>query len=155
MNSTYRTTHLTFRALLVTITLLLFFTGCDNDDNKIEIIEPVGIADYFIRNRTDIDLSIVFSKSKELGNEVDSTKIVLNNNNEKILEDAIIGVNPRPSNSFEKIEFFEAPVNKTSEPLFTISPIINDNWVIVQQNLNSNGLGITVFEFVITNDSIN
>lgn len=155
MNNIFMTTPLKFKALLFTIALLLFFTGCDNDDNKIEIIEPVGISDYFIRNSTDIDLSIVFTKSKELGNEVDSTKIVLSNNNEKLLEDAIIGVNPRPSNSFEKIEFFEAPVNKTSQPLLTISPIIDDNWVIVQQNLNSNGLGITVFEFVITNDRIN
>ena len=137
------------------ITLVLISIGCSQDDNDPEVInEPAGSAEYFINNLSTKNLDIVFVKSVELGFGIDSTKTVTSQEVLKIFQDGIIGVNPKPTNSFKEIRFFDAS-NTSDEPLFEITEINNNDWIITEQDLGDSGYGLTKYQLTISDEDFN
>jgi len=87
-----------------------------------------------------------------LDSKIDSISVEVNNEPEFLLDDAIFGENPKPSDTFSKIEFYIA--SNDSDPAFTIDTINNNEWTIVSQDIKESGLGRTEYEFVITDEHL-
>ena len=118
------------------------------------IVDPAGSARYFVNNQSATDLMIIFTKSTSLGMEIDSSKKVTRNDSKLLFSYGDIGINPLPSDAFTEIQFYELS-NSFTDPLLVISPISNDNWNILDQNLEENGFGLTDFELVIRDQDLN
>lgn len=140
-----------YLALLV---LAVSLISCDKNDDEGVVSDAAGYAEYYINNQTDIDLVAIFEKSEDLGSEIDTTEILSAKNSLKILEDAIIGVNPVPADSFMEIKFYDAE-NLNSEPLLTISPVGNEDWVITGQDFGTSRYGSTIYELILRNENLN
>lgn len=134
------------KAFILFIVITTSSCGKNSDDNI--IIEPAGSAEYFINNETDKDIIIIYQKSEELGFEIDTTDVIEKNTSFKIFEDGIIGVNLVPKNSFSEIKFFEFP--DLIDPFLSLSPVKNEDWTIINQDLESSGYGITTYEIKLT-----
>ena len=132
---------------LVFITLLF---SCNSEENEVNtlIIEPAGAAQYYINNKTDIDFTIVITTSVELGS-IDSTTTALNKQSTLIYTDGIIGVNPVPTNTFKDIQFYST-IDGTQTLLLEFSPVSNDDWNIIEQDLGETGYGLTKYEMLLT-----
>ncbi|WP_217363311.1 hypothetical protein [Winogradskyella undariae] len=134
------------KAYILFIVIVTSSCGKNSDDNI--IIEPAGSAEYFINNETNKDIVIIYQKSEELGFEIDTTDVIEKNTSLKIFEDGIIGVNPVPKNSFSEIKFYESQdlINTFS----ILSPVENEDWTVINQDLGSSGYGLTTYEIKLT-----
>ncbi|TRX58841.1 hypothetical protein FNH22_13280 [Fulvivirga sp. M361] len=142
------------RIPIICMAPLLFFS-CEDEKNEAElIVDPAGSARYFVNNQSATDLMIIFTKSTSLGMEIDSSKKVTRNDSKLLFSYGDIGINPLPSDAFTEIQFYELS-NSFTDPLLVISPISNDNWNILDQNLEENGFGLTDFELVIRDQDLN
>lgn len=122
--------------------LTLILSNCSKNENI--ITEPAGSAQYFINNETNKDIIIIYKTSKELGFETDTTQIIQKNTSLKIFEDGLIGVNPAPENSFSEIRFYES--SDLVNSFATLLPVVNEDWSIINQNLDRSGYGLTTYE---------
>lgn len=122
--------------------LALILSNCSKNENI--ITEPAGSAQYFINNETNKDIIIIYKTSKALGFETDTTQIIQKNTSLKIFEDGLIGVNPAPENSFSEIRFYES--SDLVNSFATLLPVVNEDWSIINQNLDRSGYGLTTYE---------
>ncbi|MGB3774327.1 MAG: hypothetical protein WA951_03640 [Leeuwenhoekiella sp.] len=144
-----------FKKLCSAILIFGFlFTSCSSDDKKEEeiITDFGGASIYFIDNQSDNDLKITLTTSEQLGLQIDSSKTIMANSRLELFTDADIGVNPAPEDSFSKIEFYEST---NDSAIFTIDPIINEDWILIDQDLSDSGFGLTTYEYIITNTDLN
>ncbi|PKG43741.1 hypothetical protein [Psychroflexus sp. MES1-P1E] len=133
---------------ILLIILIFIISSCNknNDDNI--IVDYGGAAQYFINNQTAKNIIIIFQKSEELGLEIDTTNVIEKNTSSKILEDAIIGANPVPKNSFREIKIYES--TDLNNPFIILSPVENEDWTIISQDLGSSAYGLTTYEIKLT-----
>jgi len=133
---------------LAFLSIVLFLNvSCTDDDENI-IIDFGGSAEYFINNQTSNDVIVIFQKSEELGLEIDTTNVIERNTSIKILDDFIIGVNPVPDNSFKEIKFYIS--TDINNPFLVLTPVENEDWTPINQNLGSSGYGLTTYEIKLT-----
>lgn len=69
-----------------------------------------------------------------------------------ILEDGIIEANPKPSDSFNSLEFYKT--SNPDEPVFSVDSVRDEQWNVVGQDLEDNGYGLTQYEFEITDEDV-
>ncbi|WP_257984720.1 hypothetical protein [Psychroflexus sp. MES1-P1E] len=117
---------------LVLILILVLSVSCSDNDDQI-VVDYGGSAYYFINNKTTKDLVVIFQKTEELGSEIDTTTVIPSTISLLILEDFLFGQNPVPEDSFEGIKVYEA--SNLSDPLLTFSPVDNEEWTIISQEL--------------------
>jgi len=142
------------RRLFPFFIIIFLILGCrSSDDENIIFIEPVGTAEYFIKNSSSQALDIVFIKSEQLGMGIDSSKTVMSGTSLKVFTDGIIGKNPLPTDSFHQIDFFVSP-KESNSPKFTISPITNEDWNLIEREIRETGYHLTRFELTITDDNL-
>lgn len=136
---------------LLLIALASALLSCTESSTTLLIEEPAGSAHYYIDNQSNVDLKIIFTKSPELASEVDSSGVPANSS-KLIFTDGIIGVNPKPSDSFSQINFY-----KTTEDtaVFTIDSLDNDKWSIIGRDIGDSGYGLTKYQFTITENELN
>jgi hypothetical protein len=137
--------------LLLILVFVLSVSCSDNDDGQI-VVDYAGSADYFINNKTTKDLVLIFEKTEELGSEIDTTTVISSTISLLILEDSLFGQNPVPENSFEEIKVYEA--SNLSDPLLTFSPVDNEDWTITSQELGDSGFGLTSYEIILTDSTL-
>jgi len=140
------------KSTLYLLALSFAFISCKESNTAPIIIEHAGSAHYYIVNESNIDLQIVYTLSESLNSRVDSLRIEANSEPEKVLGDGMFGQNPKPTDSFSKLEFYRTTDDK--ELVFSVDPINNDEWEIVRQEIGESGYGGTDYEFVITDDHI-
>ncbi len=141
----------------ITFLLILSFItiSCDkNDDDTNKIDEEAGEAEFIISNELNKDIVAIYKLPSNTEEEfIDTTETISSNNSLKFFETASFGYNPTPEDSFIQIEIFE--VSDIDNPILTISPIENQDWEIIEQNLTDSGYGLTVYEYTLNNDSLN
>lgn len=135
-------------SLLPVLFVILWSCDYNNGDDDM-ITESVGSAEYFINNQMGTDIILIYRKSEELGFEPDTTHVIERNTSIKILEDGIIGVNPVPENSFSEIKIYES--SDLNNPIKILSPVKNDDWSLIDQDLGSSGYGLSTYEMKLTN----
>lgn len=94
----------------------------DNTDKNVVISEPAGSASYFLDNQTQDELSVTLQTSPGLGSQL-LTEVIAPGEVALLLEDAMFGVNPRPSDSIASIT-----VEGDSGSLVQ-DPVDEDAWV--------------------------
>ncbi len=139
------------KLIFLFLPLLFLSTACTQNQTDSLIFEPAGSADYYINNQTSSDLSVLFTTSAALGFEKDSV-VVAENSSQKILDDGIFGINPRPEDSFSSISFYKP--GDTDEPAFIFEPVTNDEWEIIGSELEETGYGLTEFELTLTDSTL-
>lgn len=128
---------------------LFVFAICSCDKTN-PIDEPAGSAEYFIKNQTVGELSIALITSEQLGLEVIDTISNLETGQTKLIfMDGIIGVNPKPSDSFSELSF---TLNNNPSDQYKISDIIDVEWIILETFDEELDYGLTKFELVITDE---
>jgi hypothetical protein len=137
---------------LLLILVLVLSVSCSDDDDGQIVVDYAGSADYFINNKTTKDLVLIFEKTEELGYEIDTTTVISSTISLLILEDSLFGQNPVPENSFKEIRVYEA--SNLSNPLLTFSPVDNDDWTITSQELGDSGFGLTSYEIILTDSTL-
>jgi len=139
---------------LFLVCMMVALVGClDNTGSDPEpVVEPAGSADYYINNQSSVDFSIIYTKK---GAQVaDTFQTVTVDSSTKFLRDGHYGNNPSPSTSFTKIEFYEGDPD-TSMPIFTIDPVVDDAWSIIEEKgFEDYELGFRVYELVITEEDL-
>lgn len=139
--------------LISTLLPLLFvFISCTGNQTDAPVFEPAGSADYYINNQSSSELNVVFVTSPQLGSKTDSSVVAVNSSS-KILDDGIIGVNPRPEDSISKISFYKT--GETKEPAFTVDPVTNGEWDVIGTDYDDTGYGLTKYQLTITESSLN
>ena len=140
-------------SFLLIITLITI--SCDkNDDDMNEVDEPAGEAEFIISNELDKDIVAIYKLPSNSEEEfIDTTETVSSNNSIKFFETASFGSNPTPEDSFIKIEVYEA--SDMTNPILTLSPIENEDWQIIDQNLTDSGYGLTVYEYTLRSENLN
>ena len=129
----------------ITLSMLI---SCTDQPNDGLLFEPVGSAHYFIQNQTESDLRVDFTASKELNFETRSI-LVPSDSSKVIFTDGIIGVNPKPSDSFSSIRIFKAP--ELTDVLLVMDPIEDNDWTILSRKFDTSGYGLTEYEFTVNN----
>jgi hypothetical protein len=114
--------------------------------------EHVGSATYYINNQSDLDLYYVFP-IPDVRLTPDTTKIIVSKSSNEIHQDGIIGVNPTPSMTFEFIWLY-ASINDSIKVVYNHYPVIDEEWIIIEQNLGKSGYGSTVYELLIENSDL-
>ncbi len=137
-----------FKKALLLLIIINFFS-CKNEDDSL-IIEPAGSAEYYINNKTEVNLSALITTSTELGSK-NRTLTILNKQSTLIYTDGAIGVNPVPTNTFSKIEIYST-TNNVNSLLLKFSPVSNEDWKIIEQDLGKTGYGLTKYELLVTNE---
>ena len=128
--------------LLVILSVL--FLSCENNEL---IIEPAGAAEYFINNQTTAALKVSFITSAELASiAVDSLPLIDSEAVVLIHTDGIIGVNPRPTDSFSSLRFVR---DVDTSNTYDINSIDNSQWEILERDLGDDGYGLTKYQLVI------
>ena len=94
---------------------------------------------------------MVYFGSAELNFETDSTTVPRDSST-VILTDGIIGVNPKPSDSFSSIRFFRTA--DLSAPALVIEPVEDDDWNVISQERDNSGYGLTEYEFTVTDQTL-
>lgn len=135
------------KPIIILLPLLFLFFSCTQNQTDSLVFEPAGSANYYINNQSSSDLKVIFITTPELGSKTDSSVVVVNSTS-KILDDGIIGVNPRPEDSISKISFYKP--GETEEPAFTVDPVTNAEWEITGSDIDETGYGLTEYEFTIT-----
>jgi len=126
--------------------LILLLYSCNNN----EIIEPAGSAEYLINNQTTGELSVSFITSSALDfMNVDTIPSIRTGESRIIFFDGIIGVNPKPSDSFSQLTFL---LNNNENSKYTISQIENDIWEIIESDIGGSGYGLTKYELIVTDE---
>lgn len=137
---------------LTLLLVALLAASCSEDQPNAVIKEPAGSAQYVIGNQSNSDLRVIFTKSRELNSEVDTSEVIESMTSAMIFKDGIIGENPKPSDSFSKIEFYEA--SDFSSPVYVFEPVDDEQWRIVSQDPGVSGYGLTIYEFSLTGDQL-
>ena len=141
------------RSLIISFLLLSFiFISCTENNTSPKVVEPAGSAQYVIANQSDSDIKIVFTKSPQLNSEVDTSSTISNKTSDIIFEDGIIGVNPKPSDSFSKLEFYTD--SDFSSPAYVIDQIDDEEWQVVSKNYKESEYGLTVYKLTVSNDQV-
>lgn len=141
------------RKITIYLLLLAFlFVSCSENNSGSLIEEPSGSAQYVIENQSNSDLKVVFTKSPQLNSEIDTSGTIASKTAEIIFEDGIIGVNPKPSDSFSKIEFYKT--SDISSPAYVIDQINDEQWRIVSKDYGESGYGLTIYELSISDDQL-
>jgi hypothetical protein len=132
---------------------VISLAGClDNNSEPKPVVEPSGSADYYISNKSSIDLDVVYTI---LNSQVDSLKTVPTDSSVKILRDGGFGFNPTPSTSFEKVIFYK-DAQDPSKPVLAIHPIKDDKWNIVEKKgFENSDYGFIEYELVVTDNDLN
>ena len=121
-------------ALLVFVCIAA--ASCRVDD------EPAGIAYYYIRNLTDQSFIVYYQLTNNLGSE-EGSKTITSNKSTEIFFDAIIGVNPKPSDTFQWLI-----IRDTNNDVYTEQdPVDNDVWA--QELFFDSGYGRTNYYWII------
>lgn len=136
------------KPIIILLPLLFLFFSCTQNQTDSLIYEPAGSADYYINNQSSTDLKVIFITTSVLGSKTDSS-VVGANSTSKIMDDGIIGVNPRPEDSISILTFYNS--EKSAEPVFTVDPVTNEEWEIIGTDFDDTGYGLTEYEFTITN----
>lgn len=131
--------------------LMIVFISCAGNQTDALVIEPAGSADYYINNQSSSDLSVVFVTSPELGSKTDSSVVAVNRSL-KILDDGIIGVNPRPEDSISKLTFYNP--ERSTEPVFIFDPVTNGEWDVIGTDFDETGYGLTKYQLTITDSTL-
>ncbi|MGM0545164.1 MAG: hypothetical protein ACQEST_00460 [Bacteroidota bacterium] len=139
------------RPALRAFIILFLFNACTESISVPEPEEPAGVAEYYVNNKSSVDLTVVFTKSSRLDSETDTT-YVKDQNVEIIFDDAIIESNPKPSDSFSSMEFYKT--SDPDEPVMTIDPVSDQDWVVADEQLDENGYGLTQYEFEILEEDL-
>jgi hypothetical protein len=134
------------------VSSLIILMGCENEVEESAIIEPAGHSIYFIDNNSGMDLSLAIVKSKELGLETDSIATLRDKHSEKVFEDGTIGSIPKPSDSFSELRFYDK--NVPTRALIIISPVMDKDWILIEDRPDGQGLGLKVYEFRIAKKMI-
>lgn len=141
------------KSILPLLIFLFFFISCSENPTNKRIIDTVGAAHYYINNQSNIDINVVFTTTVELGSKTDSSTTISSGNSELIFKDGIIGVNPKPSDSFSKIEIYTS--SNKSVPALIIDPIKNKKWKIIgKKSGDVGGLRLTKYQLTITNSRL-
>ena len=136
------------RSFLICFCLVatLLQTSCGDK----EIFEPAGAAEYLINNQTSDELRVTFITSQELGlMTTDDLDEIAVGQSLLVHTDGIIGVNPQPTDSFSQITITRA--NDTQQS-FTLSPIDNQLWEVLERNLGDTGYGLTIYQLTVTDE---
>ncbi|PWN06006.1 hypothetical protein [Rhodohalobacter mucosus] len=136
---------------LFLILILLLVTSCADRSADALIIEPAGSAAYYINNQTLTDLKVVYINSEALNFQTDSTT-VFRDSSTVIFTDGIIGVNPKPSDSFSSIRFFRT--SDLSSPALVIEPVDDGDWNVIGQERDNSGYGLTEYEFTVDEQNL-
>ena len=126
-----------FHPLFFVLIICLTMSSC-------QVREDAGAADYYIVNNSSTDLQIVYVTVPQLGSMTDSATLVSQNATVLLLNDAIFGVNPRPTDSFVAIRAYSMDAGDSL--VYEQEHIDNDLWVITDQNLGKSGYGLTKYE---------
>lgn len=145
--------------ILVASSVFTFaMVGCLENSTEPEIIvDYVASSYYYVGNQTGSDLQITY---KIAHIDMDSTLTVPADTTFKIFQSGAIGMPPAPSEVFDKISVYKLPQNQ-SPPFLTIEPILDEDWGIIDEDLNaidpeSTNIygedGSINYKYVITND---
>jgi hypothetical protein len=93
--------------------------------------ELVTRQSYYIANQSNLELTVTY---KIAHTNIDSTVIVPADSTTKIFGNGGVGSSSTPSSSFAKLNFYKSSVDSTVSPLFTIEPIVSDNWDLTPGN---------------------
>ena len=137
------------KSIVCCIILVLSIWSCNNDPTG----EHGGIAAYYVHNQSDFDLDIEFLTGPGLGSMIDSSKSVNSNSFILILEDGIIGGDPKPSDSFSSLKLFTS-VDTTKKLVFKLDPVDDESWDILDQNLGPSGNDSTTYQLLILNSDL-
>jgi hypothetical protein len=141
---------MSYKLLTSALAAFLLFTLVSCDKSGGAINHPYGFADYIIHNQTSGELTVKFVTSLELGLEtIDTIPNIQSGIAVKVFNDGIIGTNPRPTNSFSEINFI---LDNDEDVTYAISPIEDDQWIILNQDIDDTGYGLTQYELIITDD---
>ncbi|MDZ7693767.1 MAG: hypothetical protein U5K69_22055 [Balneolaceae bacterium] len=140
------------KIIILPLFVAFLMVSCSDNNSSSVIEEPAGSAQYVIENQSNRDLKVVFTKSPQLNSEIDTTSTIVSKTAEIIFEDGIIGVNPKPSDSFSKIEFYKT--SDISSPVYAINQINDEQWRIVSKDYGESGYGLTIYELSITDNQI-
>ncbi|MCH4552406.1 hypothetical protein [Aestuariibaculum lutulentum] len=134
---------------LIIIILSISLYCCEKDNNI--IIDPLELSNFNIKNESDSDLNLEFILSNDYLNE--KKKESIGTKESKIIYEAKqIGGFAFPDQTFKEIKFYTTEQG-TKTLIHTISPIINEDWIML---LNGNHSENPVhFELTITNEIIN
>ena len=141
---------LVLASILILMSSIFFISCKTNNDEK---DGPSGIAHYYIQNFSNHALVISYTKSPNLGSGVVETQTIQSNDHDQFFEDNILGENPKPTDSFSKIEL-KAMVNNELKVVYSQFPIDNDSWFILEQNLGDDMIGNTKYQLVISNEDL-
>lgn len=129
---------------------LIFFASCGGED---VISEPAGAAQYFINNQTTGELNVSFVTTTALGSmTIDTIPTFQIGVSKEIFQDGIIGVNPRPEDSFSELLFIKD--NDFDQP-YKITEVSNDQWEIISTDFNGSSYGLTIFQLNIRDEDFN
>ena len=136
--------------LVIAINLI----SCDkNDDETNKIDGPAGEAEFMIRNQLNKDVVAVYKLPSNSEEEfIDTTETISSNNSLKFFETASFGSNPTPEDSFMEIEVYE--VSNMTNPILTLSPLENNDWEVIDQDLEDSGYGLTIYEYVLRSENL-
>lgn len=136
--------------LVIAINLI----SCDkNDDETNKIDGPAGEAEFMIRNQLNKDVVAVYKLPSNSEEEfIDTTETISSNNSLKFFETASFGSNPTPEDSFMEIEVYEA--SNMANPILTLSPLENNDWEVIDQDLEDSGYGLTIYEYVLRSENL-
>lgn len=136
--------------LVIAINLI----SCDkNDDETNKIDGPAGEAEFMIRNQLNKDVVAVYKLPSNSEEEfIDTTETISSNNSLKFFETASFGSNPTPEDSFMEIEVYEA--SNMANPILTLSPLENNDWEVIDQDLEDSGYGLTIYEYVLKSENL-
>lgn len=119
--------------ILVCVAFVLTMTACLENSTEPEIVIDYGASSYYyISNKTGTNLQVTY---KIAFIEMDSTVIVPADTTFEIFQAGDIGIPPKPSEAFNKIEISQLMENQ-SPPFLTIYPVTDEDWTIIDEDLN-------------------
>jgi hypothetical protein len=103
--------------------------GCfDNDTESKPVVDYGGFSKYYIVNHSNLDLKIAYKIAAPTHIGKDSTVSVLSDSTTQIFKYGGRGGNFLPSYVFAKLSFYKSSDGDMNSPLFTVEPIVDDNW---------------------------
>lgn len=108
--------------------------GCGDTDPV--VIEPAGSADYVFENQTSSALTVAWTLSPSLGNQKGSAGPVAPGGSIALVSDSIIGVNPRPPDTFASVRLLDDGV-----PVLVQAPVASASWQVDVVTAGAHGYG--------------
>jgi hypothetical protein len=143
-----RTTQRHLARLLAACALAMQLIACDDSATTQPISEPAGSADYYLDNQTSLDLTIEWTTSPGLGSETRQAGPVASGQSLKFQEDAIIGQNPLPVDTFASLRLED----DAGDVVYRQEPIRNDAWQV--ERTEDVPYGHAIITLVITDDML-